>query len=89
MLKLLGAVDPMPAIGEMEKRKILAEILPTPLQLDWLGRMVMIDGKAHFAADPLLRLAALLPRIPATVACAGRLKLSNADRERSGRDHDG
>lgn len=82
-LKLLAAPDPMPAIHEMGRTGILAEILPPGFRLDWLAHMVAVDRDNNFPADPVLRLAALLPNnLMAIKACADRMRLSNVDRER-------
>jgi len=83
MLKLLAAPDPMPVLLEMATRGILMEILPHGLRLDRLSRMVEIDNANNLAADPILRLAALLPdTLFSILECADRFRLSNADRER-------
>ena len=62
---------------------ILSELLPGSPNLARLEKLVEIDRSNFFTADALLRLAAILPHDPAFAdAVAGRLKLSNADRER-------
>jgi poly(A) polymerase len=77
LLKLLAAADPRAAVGEMAEAGALHEILPEAASLERFGALVAIDR------DPELRLAALLPPDPALAAdIAGRLRLSNAQRER-------
>ena len=83
MLRLLAAENPVPVLRRMGAAQILVEILPGALQLQRLERLVAIDNANFFAADPLLRLAALLPNdVAAAGAVADRWKLSNADRDR-------
>jgi poly(A) polymerase len=62
---------------------ILGAFLPDPFDVQRLERLVDIDRANIFPADPLLRLAALLPDEPDTAELvAERLKMSTADRER-------
>lgn len=76
LLKLLGAVDPVPAVNAMIEAGVLSVILPK-LEPSLFAKVAMIT------ADPLLRLAALLPRDRALVVNeAKRLRLSNAQRDR-------
>jgi poly(A) polymerase len=80
MLRLLAAGDPIAVLRAMAASGILSEILPGPLNIARLERLVAIDGNNFFAADPLLRLAALLESGADVVAT--RWRLSNADRDR-------
>jgi len=83
LLKLLEAENPAPVLRLMAALGILAEIFPREADPARLERLVEIDRANFFAPDPPLRLAALLPDDPSlSDAVAGRLKLSNADRER-------
>jgi len=62
---------------------ILRAILPETLDVARLEHLTAIDSANFFPADPILRLAALLPDDFAQAgAAADRLKLSNPDRTR-------
>lgn len=85
LLKLLAAPDPAPVLRAMAATGILAEILPGPLEIDRLARVVELEEKHLFRdADPLLRLAALIAGGPAErrQALARRLRFSNAESAR-------
>ncbi|HWE06158.1 MAG TPA: CCA tRNA nucleotidyltransferase [Rhizomicrobium sp.] len=83
VLRLLEAENPVPSLRAMAATGILAEIVPDGARLDRLERLTAIDVANFFAADPDLRLAALLPDDPAAAkALAERLRLSNENRER-------
>lgn len=83
ILNLLAAPDPLPALRVMAAAGILGEVLPWPLELARLERLVAIDAANFFTPDPVLRLAALMPGdVEAMGALARGLKLSNADAER-------
>jgi poly(A) polymerase/tRNA nucleotidyltransferase (CCA-adding enzyme) len=69
--RILGAPDPVEAIGLMAQLGIWAAVLPEAPSLSRL---------AGLPADPVLRLAAMLTGDP--LALAARLKLSNEDRDR-------
>lgn len=82
-LRLLAAVDPIPALAAMERASILAEILPDGLQLVRLTHLIAIEDANDLELQPVLRLAALLPDSPDMArAIASALKFSNADRSR-------
>jgi poly(A) polymerase len=72
--RILGAPDPVEAVGLMERLGIWAAVLPEASAVHGLGRL---------PADPVLRLAAMLTGDP--LAVATRLKLSNQDRDRLAR----
>jgi len=77
LLKLLAAPDPRAVVAAMGETGVLDLILPEAIATERFARLV--EG----CDDPLLRLAALLPDDPATVAgVAARLRLSNARRDR-------
>jgi poly(A) polymerase len=81
LLKLLAAADPRPAVKLMAEAGVLAEIAPEATDLARFDRLVGAGVEA--AADPVLRLAALLPDDPdAARGLALRLRLSNAQRDR-------
>ncbi|MGD0864539.1 MAG: CCA tRNA nucleotidyltransferase [Rhizomicrobium sp.] len=83
MLRLLEAENPVPMLRAMAASGILADILPGALNIVRLERLAAIDAASFFAADAVLRLAALLPNDPVQVqAIAERLRFSNADRAR-------
>ena len=83
LLKLLEAENPVPVLRAMAVAGILAEILPGPLALGRLEKLIGLDRSYFFAADPLLRLAGLAKNgKPSAEELARRLKLSNADRQR-------
>ncbi|MDB5447293.1 MAG: tRNA nucleotidyltransferase/poly(A) polymerase [Phenylobacterium sp.] len=83
LLKLLAAQDPRPAVRLMAATGVLGVVLPTARDLARFEALVAIEAEQLFEADPLLRLAALLPDDPAEgVRTAERLRLSNAERDR-------
>ncbi|WP_288457013.1 CCA tRNA nucleotidyltransferase [uncultured Sphingomonas sp.] len=83
LLKLLVAPGAVAAVAVMEERGILRPVLPEitaqgVARLDTLARR---EAAAGIAADPVRRLAALVPAAAAE-GVGARLKLSNADRKR-------
>ncbi len=74
--RLLAAPDPVAALRLMQRLGVLAAVLPEAASAATLARLVA----AGAPADPLLRLAALVPADPA--ALAERLRLSGAEAER-------
>lgn len=77
LLKLLAAEDPRGAVRLMRATGVLAVVLPAS------GELARFEALAPLSADPLLRLAALLPDDPAVAArTAQMLRLSNAERDR-------
>lgn len=85
LLKLLAVDDPRPTVAVMLDRAILRPVIPE-IGTDAgasLDRLVAAESEAGIAAEPLRRLAALLPRDPGVAAAVGaRLKLSNRLRKR-------
>lgn len=83
LLLLLGSVHPIDAAQRMEETGIWRVILPemTPGGLDTLRVLLARESRMGATADPLVRLAALLP-VDAQVAetVAARLRLSKAQR---------
>lgn len=85
LLKLLAVDDPSPTVSLMLDRDILKPVLPEIDRgsADALANLISAERAAGLAADPLRRLAALLPRHPdVAAAIASRLKLSNRARKR-------
>jgi poly(A) polymerase len=85
LLKLLGVTDPAPTLRVMLDRWILKPVIPEITPDGWkaLESLVGAEGCAGVDADPIRRLASLLPRDrEVAVAVAARLKLSNRDRKR-------
>jgi poly(A) polymerase len=80
MMKLLRAPDPAKTLALMEEDGVLVKILPATRPLEVLARLVKIEQAAKFVADPVRRLAALIANDAERVA--GKLKFSNAERER-------
>jgi poly(A) polymerase len=82
MLKLLAAADPLPALRLMAESGVLAQVIPGPVGLDRLERLLTVASKA----DSLLRLAELLRPPPASSAAAAavaeRWRLSNREADR-------
>lgn len=79
LLRIMALADPAPAARLMEQAGVLAEIIPEALPgaADRLARLVANEVAAGIAADPVLRLIALLPEAPdAADTLASRLKLS-------------
>lgn len=75
--RLLEAPDPVAALGLMRDAGLLAAALPEAGGFERLARLVALQAPA----EPLLRLAALLPA-GAAAGLAPRLRLSGAERSR-------
>lgn len=85
LLKLFALDDPTPTVRLMHERGLFAPVVPEVAGIDRLGRLVAAERSAGIKADPLRRLAALLPAEPATAErIAARLKLSNKAKKRLG-----
>ena len=82
ILKLLAAPDPAAVLALMRQQAVLMHVLPEATHLERLARLVEIEAAEGLAADPPRRLAALLAGPEAVGAVAGRLRLSNAIRDR-------
>jgi poly(A) polymerase len=85
LLKLLAVDDPTGTVTIMLERGILTPVLPEigPDSARALEALVEAERKAGIDADPLRRLAALLPPDPDVAGdVAARLKLSNRARKR-------
>jgi poly(A) polymerase len=82
LLKLLAAPDPVPVVVLMRDEGVLEHFLAHATAIDALGRVVAIERRLGLA-DPLRRLAALLPVERETAGhLASGLRLSNRERER-------
>ena len=85
ILKLLSVEDPSPTVSIMLDRGILRPVLPEieAKELSRLRALVATESEARIRADPLRRLASLLPQDPPLAErVAVRLKLSNKARKR-------
>jgi poly(A) polymerase len=79
LIRLLGAINPAPALHMMHEDGVLAAILPEATRLDRLARLIAIEPQP----DPLRRLAALVAvDAGGAAAIAERLRLSTAERDR-------
>lgn len=87
LLKLLVARDAVPIIALMVERGIFRPVLPE-IAAEGVARMAALaalEEATGIGADPIRRLAALLPRDPDLgEQVAARLKLSNVQRKRAG-----
>ena len=83
--KLLSAPDPSRALLWMRQASVLTTILPESEKwgIDAIHGLVAAEQARDWAPDPLLRLAAIVPRDPPRIrAMAERLRMSNAEAER-------
>lgn len=77
LLKLLALADPAPTVALMIAHGILKPVLPEIDSADRLAALVRAEGEAGIAANPVRRLAALLPSSPEVAAAVAiRLRLS-------------
>lgn len=86
--KLFSAPDPSRTLLWMRQSGVLSRILPETEKwgIDALHPLVRAEQDLDWPADPLLRLAAIVPPDAKRLeAMATRLKFSNADKERLGR----
>ena len=83
LLKLLAADDPRLAVALMVEAGVLQVLLPEPPELGVFNVLVDLEHKILHVPDPVLRLAALLPRDTSVVRhVAETMRLSNAERDR-------
>lgn len=83
LLRLVEAPAPGGVLRVMAAAGILPELLPGALNVPRLEKLTEIERDNFFTADPLLRLAALLPDdTKIAEETADRLRLSNAARAR-------
>ena len=74
MVRLLEAADPVPALRLMVETGVLGEVIPGPVALERLARLIELAPDS----DPLVRLAALLRPPPADPAAAQRWSTDGA-----------
>ncbi len=83
LLKLLVARSAVRVATLMLARGVFAPVLPDITDAAALAALAAIEASAGIAADPIRRLAALLPRDPGIADdVAARLKLSKTQRQR-------
>lgn len=85
LLNLLGLPDPSPAIARMCGVGVLPVILPEAgkRQVAKLAELVAAENASGIEPDPIRRLAALVPLVPAVAeSVAARLRMSRGQRER-------
>ncbi len=85
LLALLALPDPYTTVLRMRDRGVLPVILPEAGKAELARLELLVGNEAQYGAepDPLRRLAALLPAVPAIAEnVAARLRLSRAQRER-------
>ena len=85
MKKLLSAPDPSRALLWMRQAGVLTAILPETEKwgIDTIHPLVQAEHELVWAADPMVRLMAMIPPDGARVTeMARRLRLSNAERKR-------
>jgi poly(A) polymerase len=83
--KLLSAADPSRALLWMRQASVLTTILPESEKwgIDAIHGLVAAERELHWPADPLLRLAAIVPPdVRRIEAMAARLRMSTAEAER-------
>ncbi|QGN53536.1 CCA tRNA nucleotidyltransferase [Novosphingobium sp. Gsoil 351] len=79
---LLALPDPAPTVARMAELGVLGAILPEA-DAAGLSRLVAVETREAIAADPIRRLAALLPADPGIAEqVAARLRLSIAQKKR-------
>ena len=82
-VKTLGLPDPVATVALMVERGIFVPVLPEITDAARLAALVADEAAAKIAADPIRRLASLLPADPAIAdKVAARLKLSKKARKR-------
>lgn len=88
LLNLLGLPDPSDTLARMLALGVLPVVLPEAgiTGIEALRRLIANEKAADIAPNPIRRLAALLPALPAVAeTVASRLRLSKAQRDRIAR----
>jgi len=80
LLRLLEAENPESALKAMQRYDILEEILPAPLNLERLSKIIAIAKQNNIPRGAIVSLAALLLSDEAARVVASNLKFSNAHR---------
>lgn len=82
---LLRLPDPSPTVARMHQLRVLQVVLPEtrPHEIDALAKLITAEQAHGVAPDPMRRLSALLPALPAIAAAVStRLRLSRSQRGR-------
>lgn len=85
LLALLALPDPAPTVARMRELGVLPVVLPEcgRQEVAKLAELIAAEVAAGVAADPIRRLAALLPPVvPVAESVAARLRLSRSQRAR-------
>ncbi len=82
LLRLLEAADPGPALSAMQHHEILGEVVPAPVNLERLAKVITLAQQKKMSRGSIISLAALLPSEQAARTLASAIKLSNAERTR-------
>jgi poly(A) polymerase len=83
LMNLLGLPDPVATLAIMIDHGIFRPVLPEITDPAPLAALILAEQEAGISADPLRRLASLLPRDPVIAEkIASRLKMSLKDRKR-------
>ena len=81
--KLFAAPRPLAALEAMHQAGVLDQLFPDARGLSLISRLLEVEGAAKARVDPLLRFLALFWKDPTAVRhAAGRLKMSNEERDR-------
>ncbi|MEZ5876725.1 MAG: CCA tRNA nucleotidyltransferase [Tepidamorphaceae bacterium] len=90
LLVLLGAVNPVPALGLMQSHGVLTDILASVPDVPRLERFLVLEAALGDAAGPVLRLAVLAMHVSGDAErLQDALRLSNAETARIGAAFDG
>lgn len=82
MMNLLGLPDPSPTVARMAELGVMEVILPEA-RPEALASLIAEEQRQGIAADPIRRLAALLPAdVPLAEQVASRFRLSGAQKKR-------
>ena len=82
---LLALPDPAATVARMRERGVLSVVLPEACkhEIEALERLIAAERAAGIEPDPIRRLAALIPAVPALAeTVAARLRLSRSQRDR-------